>query len=254
MKQSLKFSKKALLTMALLGSTALFCVATPVKAEELTEGQKKEIEELFKQLVEKHPGLIADSVTNYYREQDQKAKENAQGKVKEYSDFYKQTNLPVAGNPDGDVTVVEYFDYNCGYCKKAFQDISKLLEEDKNIRVVFQEMPILSPSSKNMATIAMAAHKQGKYFEMHTALMNYRGPQTIEAFMGLAGKQGLDVEQLKKDIGSGDIDQAILKSMEMARSVGITGTPGFVIGERIYPGYIGLDGLKKAIQEVRSAE
>jgi len=89
---------------------------------------------------------------------------------------------------------------------------------------------------------------------MHTALMNYRGPQTIEAFMGLAGKQGLDVEQLKKDIGSGDIDQAILKSMEMARSVGITGTPGFVIGERIYPGYIGLDGLKKAIQEVRSAE
>ncbi len=120
--------------------------------------------------------------------------------------------------------------------------------------MVFQEMPILSPSSKIMAEYAMAAHEQGKYFEMHQALMDYRGGQGDEAYIKLAKGLGLDIEKLKADAKSASVSASIDKSSSMAKDLGIRGTPGFVIGNEIYPGYIGIDSLRKAVEKARSVQ
>lgn len=236
---------------AACASLMLFAPA-PVKAAEFTDAQKAEIEAIIKEMIKTNPEFIDTALRDYYRQKDENTKKNAEVKLQEYQEYFKDASLPMAGNPEGDVTVVEYFDYNCGYCKKAYTDIMKILEEDNNIRVVFQEMPILSTSSQTMSALAMAAHKQGKYFEMHQALMDYRGPQTVEAFMGLAKKLDLDLKKLEEDATSTELGDQVKKSMEMARSLGISGTPGFIVGERIYPGYIGLDGIKKAIADARA--
>ncbi len=251
MKKDIKKIRFFILSLGLC--MALLFVPSLSKAEEVfSPEQVEEIENLFKKFLSENPELILKSVENYRIIQEEKSKQSAKKNLEEYKEFFASNELPMAGNPKGDVTVVEYFDYNCGYCRKAFEDLVKLIDEDKNIRVVFQEMPILSPSSVKMASIALAAHKQGKYFEMHQALMNYRGSQSDDAFYGLAEKIGLDVKKLREDAESADVKAQISKSLDMAKSLDIRGTPGFIIGDEIYPGYIGMDGLSNAIKRARS--
>jgi len=246
--KKLKFLVLALGTCA----AALISPAQNANAEIFNAEQTKEIEVLFKKFLSDNPELILKSVDDFRSVQEKKTQQSAQKNLEEYASYFADENLPSAGNPKGDVTIVEYFDYNCGYCRKAFADIVKIIEEDKNIRVIFQEMPILSPSSIKMASIAMAAHKQGKYFEMHAALMDYKGGQSDSAFYGVAEKLGLDIEKLKADAASADVKAQIRKATDMARSLDIRGTPGFIIGNKIYPGYIGLDGLRDAVKAARA--
>lgn len=252
LKQHTKHMKYFALTLGTCAAAFFAPAYSSAQAQSFSPEQKKELEKLFLEFLADNPQAILDSVDNYRAEQERQSQQSAQENLDEYADYYEQSDLPMAGNPDGDVTVVEYFDYNCGYCRKAFEDIMKLLEKDDNIRVVFQEMPILSPSSQTMAQYALAAHQQGKYFEMHKALMNYKGSQSEQAYQKLAEDLGLDMEKLKADLESEAVTNQLRKSMEMARSLGIRGTPGFIVGDKIYPGYIGLGGLTKAIQEARA--
>jgi len=239
---------------ASVSMAVLFAPINNAKAEEaITSAQKKEIETIVKQVISDNPELILNSVRKFQENQELKAAQSAEENLKDYKEFFAKKDLPMVGNPDGDVTIVEFFDFNCGYCKKAFEDVQKIIEEDKNVRIVFMDMPILSPTSSKMANIGLAAHKQGKYFEMHKALMDYRGSQTDEAFFKLAEKLGLDMNKLKEDMESADIQAFITKSKTMAQSLGIRGTPGFIIGEKVYPGYIGIDAMRKAVKEARDA-
>jgi len=232
----------------------LFAPINNAKAEEvITSAQKKEIENIVKQVISDNPELILNSVRKFQENQELKAAQSAEENLKDYKEFFAKKDLPMVGNPDGDVTIVEFFDFNCGYCKKAFEDVQKINNEDKNVRIVFMDMPILSPTSSKMASISLAAHKQGKYFEMHKDLMDYRGSQTDEAFFKLAEKLGLDMNKLKEDMKSADVQAFITKSKAMAQSLGIRGTPGFIIGEKVYPGYIGIDAMRKAVKEARDA-
>lgn len=239
-------------------SCAVFFASLPVsaqdKAEVFTPEQKAAIQEMFKDYLMKNGEVILSSVDEFRKTEEVKSQQSAQENLKLYKDYFASKDLPSAGNPDGDVTVVEFFDYNCGYCKRAYADITKLLDEDKNIRVVFQEMPILSPSSNAMAELSHAAHMQGKYFEFHKAMMEYQGPQTPEDFMALGTKIGLDSAKIEPDAKSQETKDAIAKSMKIGRDLGIRGTPGFVIGDTIYPGYIGYDGMKAAIADIRSGK
>lgn len=252
----MKTNRMKITTIALaLGSVATMAFVSPVQpayAEAFTEEQKTELNDLIKKYLMENPDIILNSVDEYRRKEEVKSQQSAQDNLKQYQEYFKSPDRPMAGNPNGDITVVEFFDYNCGYCKKAFTDIQALLKEDPNVRIVFQEMPILSPASQTMAVLAEAAHKQGKYFEMHAALMDHRGQQTPEAFNEIAQKIGLDLTKLEAEKSSADIETSIKKSMTMARDLGIRGTPGFVIGDQIYPGYIGIDGLKNAIAEERA--
>ncbi len=227
----------------------------PSHAESFTPEQKKELEVMMKDFIMNNPEVLLESVQQHQIREEERAQLSAQEKLVDYKDtFGKGGPLPEAGNPDGDVTVVEFFDYNCGYCKKAYQDIMKVIESDDKVRVVFIDMPILSPTSKLMAEISVAAHKQGKYFEVHQALMDYRGPQSADKYYELAEKAGVDIEQLKKDMKSAEVQTRINKNMQMAADLNIRGTPGFVIGGKLYPGYIGMQRLKDGIEDARSSE
>jgi len=253
LKKAIKNLKFVALTMGVCGA-ALLAPVQDVKAAEFTPEQVKELEVLFKKFLAENPESILKSVDDFRVSEEKRTQQSAKENLAEYGDYFADASLPSAGNPDGDVTLVEYFDYNCGYCRKAYADIIAILKEDTNVRVILQEMPILSPSSKVMAGYAMAAHAQGKYFEMHKALMDYRGGQGDDAFLKLATDLGLDIDKLKIDAKSAATVASIEKSSAMARDLGIRGTPGFIIGNEIYPGYIGLKGLRDAISDAREAQ
>jgi len=250
-------TSKSLKKMTLLMSVALLAVSAPISARAegaFTPEQKKELDSLIKDYIMNNPQVIMDSVQIYQLKEQERLQKSAVEKLAEYKDkLTKSPELPFAGNPEGDVTIVEFFDFNCGYCKKAFEDVTKILEEDKNVRIVFIDMPILHETSQQMAKMAMAAHKQGKYFDAHKALMSFRGTQNEENFLNALKDAGLDIEKIKTDMAGADIEMAIQKHLKIANELNIRGTPGFIVGDQLEPGYIGLDGLKKAIADTRAA-
>ena len=157
----------------------------------------------------------------------------------------------VAGNPDGDVTIVEFFDYRCGYCKKSFPDLMKTVEEDGNIRLVLKEFPILGPESILASQAAIAAIEQDKYMELHTALMTSRGGLTIDRIRSIASDVGIDVEKLEVDMQADEVRETVEKNYRLAKQLGIDGTPAFVINEEFIPGLISGAEMKQIVAEVR---
>jgi protein-disulfide isomerase len=158
----------------------------------------------------------------------------------------------VIGNPKGDVTVVEFFDYNCGYCKAFFPTLMDTLKSDSNIRVVLKEFPILATSSITAAKAAMAAAKQNKYAEMHTALISHKGALNEETIMSLAKGVGLDTTRLQADMKAPELDAVIKQNEDLADALQITGTPALIIGKTVVAGAIGKDKLKELVAAART--
>ena len=154
---------------------------------------------------------------------------------------------PVSGNPKGDVTLVEFFDYQCGYCKRSLKPVKDLLETDRQLRVVWKEFPILGPVSRFAARAAMASEKQGRYLEFHVAVMGSRGKLTEDRVMALAGSVGLDIQRLRRDMEDPAIENYLDETIRLARVLGIRGTPAFVIGDTLVPGVVGDARLKELI-------
>ncbi len=143
-------------------------------------------------------------------------------------EIYRAAGAPVAGNPDGDITVVEFFDYNCGYCKRGFGDIAKLVETDKNVRVVFKEFPILREESEQASKVALAAKNQGKYWEVHRALISTKGLVNEAVALKAAEGLGLDMVKLKADMASPEVKAELDRVKELAKTLQINGTPHFL--------------------------
>lgn len=158
---------------------------------------------------------------------------------------------PQLGNPAGDVTVYEFFDYNCPYCKRVAADVMRLVEDDANLRIVFKEYPILSEDSKLAAQAALAAHKQGKYLLMHEALMKHRGRFTRTILIEIARNIGADPHVLLSDMSSPDIEAQITRNLDLATLLSLRGTPNFIIGSFLIPGAISYEDMKKVIAEAR---
>lgn len=163
-------------------------------------------------------------------------------------------NSFVAGNPDGDITIVEFFDYRCGYCKRSFPDLMKTVEEDGNIRLVLKEFPILGDESVLASRAAIAALAQDKYMGFHSKLMETRGSFSLDRLLSLAEEYGLDTAQLQTDMNSEKTDGIIRANYEVARALGVTGTPAFVIGETFVPGAVSADELKNLVAEIRQKD
>ena len=153
-----------------------------------------------------------------------------------------------AGNPRGDVTVVEYFDYNCGYCKASLPIVAQLLRDDPNVRIVYRDFPILAPSSRDAARASLAAARQGRYRAFHDALYA-AGPVSAATIAASARAAGVDLSHVDDDA----IGAEITKNMETASRLGLTGTPSWVIGDRVLSGALPLEDLQKAIAEVRAS-
>lgn len=230
---------------------AMLAIPLPAKAA-MNDAQKKEVEALIKQYILENGDVLIEGVNRFQAKQEEEANKEAQTKAKDLLESLKgDKNVAQAGNPKGDVTVVEFFDYNCGYCKKAFSEVQSLLKDDKNVRVILYDMPILSADSHEISRWAMASRNQGKYFEFHSLLMQHQGATNEETLKKIAKQAGLDADKLKKDKDSPEIEEEIQKHLAVAQSLGIQGTPGFLINEQIFRGYIPYDAMKDAIAKER---
>ncbi len=156
-----------------------------------------------------------------------------------------------AGNPNGDITLVEMSDYNCGFCRRSLADVEKLIKEDNNIRVVYKETPVLAESSLTAAQWSLAAAKQGKSREFHNALFAI-GLTDTTSINSAAQKAGLNIEEAKQQLQSGEIETEIQQNLTMMREIGLTGTPSFIIGDEILEGAVGYDALKQAVERARA--
>ncbi|MGH6962816.1 MAG: DsbA family protein, partial [Dongiaceae bacterium] len=166
-------------------------------------------------------------------------------------EIYSDPAAPVAGNPQGDVTVVEFFDYNCPYCRDAASVLAELLESDPGVRLVYKEFPILGPDSVVAAHAALAAHRQGKYVDFHDAVMLGRRSASEETVLRVAAVAGLDIARLKADIQDPAIEAIIQRNLNLARALGISATPSFVIGDRVYAGAAGIEDFRTVVAQVR---
>ena len=233
---------------------ALFTFTAPaVQAEEFTDAQRAEMQKMFEEYLLENGETILNSVNNYQAEQEKKARAESEEKAKEFLSQVDNKNLPMTGNPEGDITIVEFFDYNCGYCRKALEELQTVLKKDDKVKVLFMEMPILGPSSLEIAKWPLASHKQGKYFEYHTAIFDHNGQKDEAALEKIAKDVGLDIKQLKKDKDSAEIDAQIKDQVAQAQALNIRGTPGFIINGQLYPGYMPAAQIKTIIEEARSS-
>lgn len=242
------------MTLGLLSAAAPASAAEPATANAFTPAQKAALEDYVRDFILENPEVIIEAVNRYKAKEEEKQNADANASLKKYEDFlYNNKDMPSAGNPNAKFTVVEFFDYNCGYCKRAYEAVQQTLDTDKDIRFVFVELPILSEQSKTAADWAMAAHKQGKYFEFHKGLMTFNGPKTEETMMEVAKKIGLNIDQMKKDANSPETQALLAKKMEVAQALSVTGTPGFIIGDQIIRGYVPYEGMKTLISEERKS-
>lgn len=240
-----------LLAAALFAS---FIAVSPVSAADaFTDAQRAALDGIIKQYLLDNPRVLIDSVETYYNAQNQNKKAQ-EGPLSDYpAGLLDNPNDPAVGPKDAPIAVVEFFDYNCGYCKQVAADMERLMDEEKNIRVVFKELPILSDTSELAARYALAANKQGKYRAYHLALLQHQGPINEDFLVATAKSQDLDIEKLKKDANSQDVRDVLNKNVELARELGVRGTPFFVIGKEKIPGAIGYGRIKEILNNQRGA-
>lgn len=206
--------------------------APPVDTSMFDDKQKRAIEQIVKDYLIANPQVFLDvQAALESRMAEEEARRTREMVSQNAKDIYRHPDAPVAGNPDGDITVVEFFDYNCGYCKRGFSNVLKLVESDPKVRFVFKELPILGKDSEEVSKIALAAKQQGKYWEMHRALLEHKGRATEAVALEIAGKLGLDIERLKADRNSEGVKAELARVEDLARKMGINGTPHFLVGD-----------------------
>ena len=233
---------------------AVFLAVMPLAAvaQDLSE---ERIKELVYEAIRENPEIVMEAVAILQKREDDALAAATQSVLSDQRQLLERDpNAPVLGNPDGDVTVVEFFDYNCPYCKRAMPEVQALLDADPNVRLVYREWPILGEGSVYAARAALAAREQGKYEEFHWALMGLKGRVESERVLKVAAEIGLDVDRLKADMNSPAVEEHIASSMQLAQALGFNGTPSFVIGDSLVPGFVERDQLKQFVDETRSNE
>jgi len=241
--------------LALLGTLAVAPAAQAQNAV-FNEQQKQAIGEVVRDYLLQNPELLAEVIGELEKRQAEAQRTAQASAVKET----QQTllNAPhsfVAGNPSGDVTLVEFFDYNCGYCKKALGDLQTLIKSDPKLRVVLKDFPVLGPDSVEASRVALAVKNQlqgQKLFDYHVKVLETRGRVNGERAMAVAKEMGVDMAKLQKDMESPEQRTALQENMALGDKLNLTGTPAFIIGEVVIPGAVGLEPLKQVVDNVRS--
>ena len=234
---------------ALLSATVM--LPQGLLAEEFSAEQRDEMGQIIRDYLIKNPEVLREAIQAL--EAKEKAAEAAAATAaigERAEEIYRSEDDLVAGNPDGSVTMTEFFDYNCGYCKRAMSDVLALIESDDDLKVVFKEWPILGEGSRFASRAALASKRQGKYWEFHIALMEARSVDE-KTTLEVAERVGLDVEQLKTDMERPEVAAVIERNMELAQALGVQGTPAFFIDDQVIPGAVGVKSMSKIIAEVR---
>ena len=220
----------------------------------LNAAQRKEVEAIIKDYLLSNPEVMMEVQSALEAKMDKIQTERTSLAIQQNAkEIFRPAASPVVGNAKGDVTVIEFFDYNCPYCKKAFHEVAQLVEKDKQVKLILKEFPILSKGSEEAAKVALAAKMQGKYWEFHRAMQEAQGQTNEAAALRVAEKVGLDMARIRKDMASPDVKKEIDETRALAAKLGIQGTPHFLVGDRIIPGAPEnlLEQMQKTVAEVR---
>ena len=208
---------------------------------------EQQIKNIIEKYILENPEILIESLEKFTANQKEKEKKSFVNILNNFYDTKVYESLPRIGNIDSKLIIVEFVDYNCGYCKKTLPTISKLMKNFDNIQIVFIDYPILSESSEIAARASLAANEQNAYFEYHTILLNNTKSINENILYKIAKELSLDIEKFKKDISSEKIKNNIIKNIKFANSLKIRGTPTFIIGKQILPGAYDYEKLKKII-------
>ena len=228
----------------------------PLKSSspDLTPAQRLAIEKLIGEYLRENPDVVIDAIRTFQARQQAQQQQRGRATVASLKkELEADPTSPVVGNPDGDVTIVEFFDYRCTFCKRVFPSIRELLKTDKNVRYVLKEFPILSPESELATRAALIVWKydKQKYFAFHSDLMAAKGGLSESKIMRFAAKRKLNVARIRREMNSQEVSAVIKRNFDLARKLGIRGTPGFVIAGTLVPGAIDLRTLRRMIADAR---
>lgn len=243
----------AALTALLLAAPAV----APAHAQTFSAEQRSEIERIVKDYLLSHPELLQDVMSELEKRQALAEAERHRAAVKEHSTaIFASPRQVTLGNPQGDVAVVEFFDYNCSYCKRAMTDMLELIKSDGKLKFVLKEFPVLGDASVQAAQVAAAVRMQDKtggkkYLEFHQKLLAGRGPADKARALAVAKEVGLDVARIEKDMASDEVKATLEESFKLAEALGLNGTPSYVVGNDVVIGAVGLNALKEKINSAR---
>lgn len=233
----------------LLLTTMIAALPITATAQDLSD---ERVKELALEAIMENPQIIMEAVALLDAQREAAQAAQAEQILSQQRDFLENDpNAPSVGPADASAVVVEFFDYNCPYCKRTAVDVKALMAADDDVRVVYREWPILGEGSVMAARAALAAREQGKYEDMHNALMELRGRAEEASIMAAARNVGLDIDQLTADMESEAVTAHIVTSRQIADGLGITGTPAFIIGNVVAPGAVPLDELQRLVEQVR---
>ncbi|KZD21499.1 DsbA family protein [Tardiphaga robiniae] len=238
------------LALALCGAPAV------ASAQTFNDAQRGEIQKIIKDYLITHPEILEEVSAELTKRQAQAEAEKHQAAIAANANtIFNSPRGVVVGNKDGDVTFVEFFDYNCGYCKRAMDDMVGIMKNDPKLKVVLKEFPVLGPGSVEAAQVAVAVRMQDptgkKYLDFHQKLLSGRGQADKARALAAAKEAGLDVVRLEKDMASPEVRATIEENFKLAESMGMNGTPSYVIGKQVIIGAVGADALKEKINQAR---
>ncbi|MDQ6704097.1 MAG: DsbA family protein [Pseudomonadota bacterium] len=241
--------------LAALALAVLAFAFSPARAEGFSSGQKAEIESIIKDYLLHKPEILREAI-GVLEAREKAAETKARQEI--VSDpsgaLFSAANQAVIGNLEGKITLIEFFDYNCGYCKRALSDLARLMKDNPDLRVVLRDFPILSPGSVDAAKIANAFLRQfqgEKFWEFHQKLLGSRGPVGKAEALAVAKDLGADMDKLAKDAAAPGISSGIEESDKLAKSLQVTGTPTYVIGEDVVVGAVGYDELEAKVANIK---
>jgi protein-disulfide isomerase len=230
--------------------------AAPAVAQSFSADQREEIGKIIKDYLLTHPEVMQDVMAELEkRQQSADAEKHRAAVVENKATLFSSPHQVVLGNPQGNVTMVEFFDYNCGFCKRAMTDMLDLIKTDNNLKFVLKEFPVLGEGSVEAARVAVAARMQDangkKYIEFHQKLLGSRGAADKMRALAVAKEVGFDMPRLERDMGSDEVKKTIEENMKLAEALGVSGTPSYVVGEEVVIGAVGLDALREKISAER---
>ena len=239
-------------TVSVFAAIALAAAAPATRAEQPADLSVQQIEKIVREYLLREPEIIYQALEELQRRQAEAEAARQQAAIAENrSELLNDPASPVGGNPDGDVTLVEFFDYRCAYCRRVVSSMRALLDEDRDLRVVFKELPVLGPDSERAARAALASRRQGGYVPFHFALMAAED-LSLNGIRAAAEAVGLDLDRLEADMSAPEVNAAIQANYALANELGIEGTPAFVIGKNLIPGAVDKARLEQLIREARS--
>ncbi len=245
-----RFARLALPVFACAFLSVSAQAQAPAAASAFTPAQQAEMKTLVHDYLVNNPEVVVDALKAYQSKREMNAQNEFATKLTQYKGFMTNADTPFLGSPQGKKVIVEFFDYNCPFCKRTVEDVTQLIKDDKDVKVFLKDFPILSSTSNDAARWALAAQKQGKYAEFHIAMMRMPTPgerSTEDMYVKISKDLNLNVDKMRADANSQEIKDKIAKNLDVARALHFNGTPTFIINDKLYPGYLGLDGLKQAL-------